>query len=121
MQEILAKVPDVQLTDVPTPLVAAGKDDSLVGHIRQDQGVPEIPLAHADRIKIRWKLWRHRPSSKLPQFHLILIAPIHRQSLFARSLGWPHHRYRHSALTGGGNDISGAAVPSGRLAIPYRQ
>ncbi|WP_329416325.1 hypothetical protein OG563_35170 [Nocardia vinacea] len=93
MQEILAKVPDVQLTDVPTPLVAAGKDDSLVGDIRQDQGVPEIPLARADRIKIRWKLWRHRPSSKLPQFHLILIAPIHRQPLFARSLGWPRARH----------------------------
>ncbi|RZL71197.1 MAG: aspartate-semialdehyde dehydrogenase, partial [Rhodococcus sp. (in: high G+C Gram-positive bacteria)] len=26
---------------VPTPLEAAGKDDSLVGRIRQDPGVPE--------------------------------------------------------------------------------
>lgn len=41
MQEILAKVPSVQLTDVPTPLAAAGKDNSLVGRIRQDQSVPK--------------------------------------------------------------------------------
>ncbi|WP_433197790.1 aspartate-semialdehyde dehydrogenase [Nocardia sp. CA-107356] len=40
-KEILAKAPGVQLTDVPTPLAAAGKDDSLVGRIRQDPGVPE--------------------------------------------------------------------------------
>ncbi|WP_433713119.1 aspartate-semialdehyde dehydrogenase [Nocardia sp. CA-084685] len=40
-KEILAKSPGVQLTDVPTPLAAAGKDDSLVGRIRQDPGVPE--------------------------------------------------------------------------------
>ncbi|WP_280417885.1 aspartate-semialdehyde dehydrogenase [Nocardia carnea] len=40
-QEILAKAPGVQLTDVPTPLAAAGKDESLVGRIRQDPGVPD--------------------------------------------------------------------------------
>ncbi len=40
-KEILAKAPGVQLADVPTPLAAAGKDDSLVGRIRQDPGVPE--------------------------------------------------------------------------------
>ncbi|MGY4103248.1 aspartate-semialdehyde dehydrogenase [Nocardia sp. R16R-3T] len=40
-KEILAKAPGVQLTDVPTPLAAAGNDDSLVGRIRQDPGVPE--------------------------------------------------------------------------------
>ncbi|WP_327094448.1 aspartate-semialdehyde dehydrogenase [Nocardia vinacea] len=40
-KEILAKAPGVQLTDVPTPLAAAGKDDSLVGRIRQDPGVPQ--------------------------------------------------------------------------------
>ncbi|WP_433524171.1 aspartate-semialdehyde dehydrogenase [Nocardia pseudovaccinii] len=40
-KEILAKAPGVELTDVPTPLAAAGKDDSLVGRIRQDPGVPE--------------------------------------------------------------------------------
>ncbi|MFR9752668.1 aspartate-semialdehyde dehydrogenase [Nocardia sp. 004] len=39
--EILAKAPGVQLTDVPTPLGAAGIDDSLVGRIRQDPGVPD--------------------------------------------------------------------------------
>ncbi|NKY36080.1 aspartate-semialdehyde dehydrogenase [Nocardia speluncae] len=40
-QEILAKAPGVQLVDVPTPLAAAGKDESLVGRIRQDPGVPD--------------------------------------------------------------------------------
>ncbi|MFI1465006.1 aspartate-semialdehyde dehydrogenase [Nocardia carnea] len=40
-QEILAKAPGVQLADVPTPLAAAGKDESLVGRIRQDPGVPD--------------------------------------------------------------------------------
>ncbi|NKY56098.1 aspartate-semialdehyde dehydrogenase [Nocardia flavorosea] len=40
-QEILAKAPGVQLTDVPTPLAAAGKDESLVGRIRRDPGVPD--------------------------------------------------------------------------------
>ncbi|WP_063046386.1 aspartate-semialdehyde dehydrogenase [Nocardia pseudovaccinii] len=40
-KEILAKAPGVELTDVPTPLAAAGKDDSLVGRIRHDPGVPE--------------------------------------------------------------------------------
>jgi len=40
-QEILASAPGVELTDVPTPLAAAGKDPSLVGRIRQDPGAPE--------------------------------------------------------------------------------
>ncbi|BDD84583.1 aspartate-semialdehyde dehydrogenase [Tsukamurella pulmonis] len=40
-QELLASAPGVQLVDVPTPLAAAGADDSLVGRIRQDPGVPE--------------------------------------------------------------------------------
>lgn len=40
-QEILAKAPGVQLVEVPTPLAAAGKDESLVGRIRQDPGVPD--------------------------------------------------------------------------------
>lgn len=39
-REILAAAPGVQLVDVPTPLAAAGADDSLVGRIRQDPGVP---------------------------------------------------------------------------------
>jgi aspartate-semialdehyde dehydrogenase len=37
--ELLDGAPGVQLTDVPTPLQAAGQDPSFVGRIRQDQGV----------------------------------------------------------------------------------
>jgi aspartate-semialdehyde dehydrogenase len=40
-QELLAGAPGVKLVDVPTPLAAAGADDSLVGRIRQDPGAPE--------------------------------------------------------------------------------
>lgn len=40
-QEILASAAGVRLTDVPTPLAAAGIDESLVGRIRKDPGVPE--------------------------------------------------------------------------------
>ncbi|MFG1797417.1 aspartate-semialdehyde dehydrogenase [Nocardia sp. NPDC049149] len=40
-KEILAKAPGVKLVEVPTPLQAAGADDSFVGRIRQDPGVPE--------------------------------------------------------------------------------
>ncbi|MGF0311284.1 MULTISPECIES: aspartate-semialdehyde dehydrogenase [Nocardiaceae] len=40
-RELLASAPGVSLVDVPTPLDAAGKDESLVGRIRQDPGVPE--------------------------------------------------------------------------------
>ncbi|MGV8875246.1 MAG: aspartate-semialdehyde dehydrogenase [Rhodococcus sp. (in: high G+C Gram-positive bacteria)] len=40
-RELLAAAPGVSLVDVPTPLEAAGKDDSLVGRIRQDPGAPE--------------------------------------------------------------------------------
>jgi aspartate-semialdehyde dehydrogenase len=39
-KELLADAPGVVLTDVPTPLEAAGKDPSYVGRIRQDEGVP---------------------------------------------------------------------------------
>ncbi|MBD8057771.1 aspartate-semialdehyde dehydrogenase [Cellulomonas sp. JH27-2] len=39
--ELLADAPGVQLTDVPTPLAAAGADPSLVGRIRADEGAPE--------------------------------------------------------------------------------
>lgn len=39
--EILGSAPGVTLVDVPTPLAAAGVDDSLVGRIRQDPGVPD--------------------------------------------------------------------------------
>jgi aspartate-semialdehyde dehydrogenase len=37
--ELLADAPGVTLTDVPTPLQAAGRDPSFVGRIRQDPGV----------------------------------------------------------------------------------
>jgi aspartate-semialdehyde dehydrogenase len=39
--ELLACAPGVKLVDIPTPLAAAGIDDSLVGRIRQDPGVPD--------------------------------------------------------------------------------
>jgi len=39
-KELLKDAPGVTLTDVPTPLEAAGKDPSFVGRIRQDEGVP---------------------------------------------------------------------------------
>ena len=39
-KELLADAPGVVLTDVPTPLQAAGSDPSYVGRIRQDEGVP---------------------------------------------------------------------------------
>ena len=39
-RELLAVAPGVRLVDVPTPLEAAGADESLVGRIRQDPGVP---------------------------------------------------------------------------------
>src|SRR4051795_860959 len=37
--EILAEAPGVVLSDVPTPLQAAGQDPSFVGRVRQDPGV----------------------------------------------------------------------------------
>jgi aspartate-semialdehyde dehydrogenase len=40
-RQLLDGAPGVKLVDVPTPLAAAGVDDSLVGRIRQDPGVPE--------------------------------------------------------------------------------
>src|SRR6478609_1290985 len=40
-RELLANAPGVKLVDVPTPLAAAGVDESLVGRIRQDPGVPD--------------------------------------------------------------------------------
>jgi aspartate-semialdehyde dehydrogenase len=39
--ELLASAPGVELTDVPTPLHATGRDPSYVGRIRQDPGVPD--------------------------------------------------------------------------------
>ncbi len=38
--ELLTDAPGVQLSEVPTPLQAAGTDPSYVGRIRQDEGVP---------------------------------------------------------------------------------
>lgn len=37
---VLASAPGVELSDVPTPLEAAGNDPSYVGRIRQDQSAP---------------------------------------------------------------------------------
>ncbi|HET8603517.1 MAG TPA: aspartate-semialdehyde dehydrogenase [Marmoricola sp.] len=39
-REILAGAPGVELSEIPTPLQAAGRDPSYVGRIRQDPGVP---------------------------------------------------------------------------------
>jgi aspartate-semialdehyde dehydrogenase len=39
--ELLAAAPGVVLSDVPTPLEAAGRDPSYVGRIRRDEGVPD--------------------------------------------------------------------------------
>jgi aspartate-semialdehyde dehydrogenase len=39
--EILAGAPGVELSEVPTPLQAAGADPSFVGRIRPDEGAPE--------------------------------------------------------------------------------
>ena len=39
--ELLADAPGVEVTDIPTPLQAAGKDASFVGRIRVDPGVPD--------------------------------------------------------------------------------
>ncbi|MCX7520901.1 aspartate-semialdehyde dehydrogenase [Microbacterium sp. STN6] len=39
-EELLSDAAGVTLTDVPTPLEAAGKDPSFVGRIRADEGVP---------------------------------------------------------------------------------
>lgn len=38
-RELLATAPGVELSDIPTPLQAAGQDPSYVGRIRQDEGV----------------------------------------------------------------------------------
>jgi aspartate-semialdehyde dehydrogenase len=38
--QLLAAAPGVALADLPTPLLAAGRDPSYVGRIRQDQSVP---------------------------------------------------------------------------------
>ncbi len=40
-REVLSSAPGVALSDVPTPLEAAGNDPSYVGRIRADQSAPE--------------------------------------------------------------------------------
>ncbi|MDA8580176.1 aspartate-semialdehyde dehydrogenase [Pontimonas sp.] len=40
-RELLAKAPGVALEETPTPLKAAGVDPSLVGRLRQDEGVSD--------------------------------------------------------------------------------
>jgi aspartate-semialdehyde dehydrogenase len=40
-RQLLDDAPGVRLVDVPTPLAAAGADESLVGRIRRDPGVPD--------------------------------------------------------------------------------
>ena len=40
-RELLSSAPGVELTDIPTPLQAAGKDPSYVGRLRQDPGVAD--------------------------------------------------------------------------------
>ena len=40
-QQLLTAAPGVELTDIPTPLQAAGQDASFVGRIRQDEGVAD--------------------------------------------------------------------------------
>jgi aspartate-semialdehyde dehydrogenase len=39
-RELLSSAPGVELSDIPTPLQAAGRDPSYVGRLRQDPGVP---------------------------------------------------------------------------------
>jgi aspartate-semialdehyde dehydrogenase len=39
-REILTSAPGVELSEIPTPLQAAGRDPSYVGRLRQDPGVP---------------------------------------------------------------------------------
>ena len=40
-RELLASAPGVELSDIPTPLQAAGRDPSYVGRLRHDPGVPD--------------------------------------------------------------------------------
>ena len=40
-EELLADAPGVELSDIPTPLQAAGKDPSYVGRLRHDPGVDD--------------------------------------------------------------------------------
>ncbi|MEY2967314.1 MAG: aspartate-semialdehyde dehydrogenase [Actinomycetota bacterium] len=39
--ELLSSAPGVEVVDIPTPLLAAGRDASYVGRVRTDQSVPD--------------------------------------------------------------------------------
>ena len=39
--ELLSSAPGVEVVDIPTPLLAAGRDASYVGRVRADQSVPD--------------------------------------------------------------------------------
>jgi aspartate-semialdehyde dehydrogenase len=39
--ELLGAAPGVAISEIPTPLQAAGADPSFVGRVRQDPGVPD--------------------------------------------------------------------------------
>lgn len=39
--ELLSSAPGVEVVDIPTPLLAAGRDASYVGRVRPDQSVPD--------------------------------------------------------------------------------
>jgi aspartate-semialdehyde dehydrogenase len=39
--ELLRAAPGVELSDIPTPLQAAGQDSSYVGRVRRDPGVAD--------------------------------------------------------------------------------
>ncbi|MBB6335673.1 aspartate-semialdehyde dehydrogenase [Schaalia hyovaginalis] len=53
--EILADAPGVRVVEVPTPLEAAGRDEVLVGRIRQDQAVDDgrglVLVVSADNLR----------------------------------------------------------------------
>jgi aspartate-semialdehyde dehydrogenase len=40
--QLLVDAPGVEISDIPTPLQAAGADPSYVGRLRQDEGVPDL-------------------------------------------------------------------------------
>ena len=54
-RELLEAAPGVNVVDLPTPLMAAGKDGTFVGRIRQDASVPGgkglILFAVADNLR----------------------------------------------------------------------
>src|ERR1700731_4228782 len=54
-RELLDGAPGVKVVDVPTPLAAAGVDESLVGRIRHDPGVPDgrglAPFGSGDNLR----------------------------------------------------------------------